>query len=223
MDDLNSQKLFWKYIKSKRKDSISISTLKSPDNCMVSNSLEKLQILNNQFKSVFTTENTATFQTRVHLLFLKLEILRLLYTTGVYKLLSDSNPWKSPGPDNIHDCFLKITAREMAPMLTHLYQLSLTTGVLPRIWKEAYVTPIYKAGEITDPKNYWPISLTSLICKFMEHIICSQPMHHLDTNNILSECQFGFRSHHSCESQLLITIDNLPKLSTTDSRLMLAF
>ena len=42
-------------------------------------------------------------------------------------------------------------------MLTHLYQLSLTTGVLPRIWKEAYVTPIYKAGERTDPKNYRPI------------------------------------------------------------------
>ena len=36
-------------------------------------------------------------------------------------------------------------------------------------------------------------------------------MHHLDINNILTECQFGFRSHHSCESQLLITIDDFAK------------
>ena len=96
-------------------------------------------------------------------------------------------------------------------MLTHLYQFSLTMGVLPRIWKEAYVTPIYKAGKRNDPKSYRPISMTSLICKSMEHIICSQLMHHLDTNNILSESQFGFRSHHSCESQLLITIGDFAK------------
>ena len=36
-------------------------------------------------------------------------------------------------------------------------------------------------------------------------------MHHLDINNILTECQFGFRSHYSCKSQLLITIDNFAK------------
>ena len=34
-------------------------------------------------------------------------------------------------------------------------------------------------------------------------------IHHLDDiNNILSEYQFGFKSHHSCELQLFITIDN---------------
>ena len=44
-------------------------------------------------------------------------------------------------------------------MLIHLYQRLLTTGVLPKIWKEAYVTPIYKAGESNYPKNYWPIFL----------------------------------------------------------------
>ena len=209
-DVLNNRKLFWKYVKSKRKDSVGISTLKTPDGCVVSNSLDKSEILNNQFKSVFTIENTENFPNKGPSPFPKIGDTEIT-TTGVYKLLSNCHPWKSPGPDNIHACFLKNTAREMAPMLTHLYQLSLTTAVLPKIWKEAYVTPIYKAGERTDPKNYRPISLTSLICKFMEHIICSQLMHHLDTNNILTECQFGFRSHHSCESQLLITIDDFAK------------
>ena len=97
-----------------------------------------------------------------------------------------SNPQKSVGPDNIPACFLKNTANEIAPMLTHLFQLSLRTGVLPSVWtKQAFITPIYKAGEKTDPHNYHPISLTSITCKIMEHIICSHLMHHLDTHNIL--------------------------------------
>ena len=72
-------------------------------------------------------------------------------------------------------------------------------------------TVTYKAGDKTDPKNYRPISLTSIICKTMEHIICSHLMHHLDSHNILLDTQFGFRSYHSCESQLLLTIDNLAR------------
>jgi len=34
---------------------------------------------------------------------------------------------------------------------------------------------------------------------------------HLDTCNILFGNQFGFRSHHSSETQLLITIDDFAK------------
>ena len=36
-------------------------------------------------------------------------------------------------------------------------------------------------------------------------------MKHLEFNNILSDTQFGFRSRHSCETQLLITIDDLAR------------
>jgi len=60
-----------------------------------------------------------------------------------------------------------------------------------------------------DPKNYCPISLTSVICKTMEHIIVSQLMKHLESSNILTECQFGFREHHSCELQLLVTVSDI--------------
>ena len=45
----------------------------------------------------------------------------------------------------------------------------------------------------------------------MEHVIVSHIMKHLEFNNILSNTQFGFRSRHSCETQLLITIDDLAR------------
>jgi len=45
----------------------------------------------------------------------------------------------------------------------------------------------------------------------MEHIIVSQMMKHLESKSILSEVQFGFRACHSCEAQLLLTINDLTK------------
>ena len=59
--------------------------------------------------------------------------------------------------------------------------------------------------------NYRPVSLTCICCKVMEHIICSNLMSHLDRHNILTDFQFGFRKKRSCETQLLITVDQLAK------------
>ena len=75
----------------------------------------------------------------------------------------------------------------------------------------AYVTPIYKSGRKSDPQNHRPVSLTSIICKVMEHILISHIMTHLETNDILLQSQFDFRAGHSCKSQLLIVTDDFAK------------
>ena len=61
---------------------------------------------------------------------------------------------------------------------------------------KAIVVPIFKKGSRSDPANYRPISLTSLLCKTLEHIINSHVMGHLELNNILSTNQFGFHQKH---------------------------
>ena len=73
------------------------------------------------------------------------------------------------------------------------------------------MTPIYKKRDRNLPANYRPISLTCVCCKILEHIICTHIRHHLDTHNILSKLQHGFRSKHSCVSQLTITMNDLLK------------
>ena len=40
----------------------------------------------------------------------------------------------------------------------------------------------------------------------LEHIIVSQMRDHTDQHNILIDCQHGFRSRHSCESQLIVIV-----------------
>ena len=72
-------------------------------------------------------------------------------------------------------------------MLAHIFSQSLETGSVPSDCKHAYVTPIFKKGTKSDPRNYQPISLTSIVCKTMEHILVSQIMKHLEENNILSD------------------------------------
>ena len=58
--------------------------------------------------------------------------------------------------------------------------------------KKQYVIPIHKKGSKTNRKNYRPVSLTSLICKTMEHILSSQIMRHTESQGIICETQFGF-------------------------------
>ena len=82
----------------------------------------------------------------------------------------------------------------------------------PSDWLQGNAIPIHKKGDpITVPANYRPISLTSVCCKVMEHVIYHSIMSHLEQNNILNPLQHGFRSGHSCITHLLTMIEELAK------------
>ena len=66
-----------------------------------------------------------------------------------------------------------------------------------------------KKGDRSKVENYRPISLTSVACKLLKHIICRHLQDHLEKHNILSDRNHGFRSGHSCETQLLTTMHDL--------------
>ena len=84
-------------------------------------------------------------------------------------------------------------------------------GELPSDWRKANVTCVFKKGDKHQPGNYRPISLTSVTCKLLEHIVCRHLCCHLENNNILSKLNHGFRSGHSCETQLLTTMNDILK------------
>ena len=58
-------------------------------------------------------------------------------------------------------------------------------------------------------ENYRPVSLTSVLCKLLEHIICKHMLNHLEKSKILTNLNHGFRSGYSCKTQLLVTLDEL--------------
>jgi hypothetical protein len=137
---------------------------------------------------------------------------------GVHKLLKNLKPHKAPGPDSIPSCILKTAADQLAPILTEIYQTSLNTGVVPQDWKDAHVVPLFKRDERHLASNYRTVSLTSITCKVMEHIVHSSVMGHCDRNKILTNAQHGFCKKRSCESQLIITIHDIASKLERDSQ-----
>lgn len=113
-----------------------------------------------------------------------------------------------------------MVSSQIAPILSIIFQQSYNTGQVPLDWQNANVTAVFKKGDKTNPANYRPVSLTCILCKSMEHIVFSQIMNHLDRHKILVNFQHGFRANHSCETQLLNTVEDLSrrldKRKTTD-------
>ena len=101
--------------------------------------------------------------------------------------------------------------RKLAPILQLIFQRSLDTGKLPDIWKVANVSPIFKKGEKSDPSNYRSISLTCVLCKILEHIVASSVAKHFTELDILYDLQHGFREKSSCETQLIMLVDESAK------------
>ena len=99
------------------------------------------------------------------------------FTTSVAKvakLLSRIDTSKSTSPDGITARVLRLASDELAPYINKVFELSFETGELPRTWKDAVVTPVYKKGDRSNPGNYRPISLLSATSKVLEKIVCEQ-------------------------------------------------
>ena len=105
---------------------------------------------------------------------------------GVEKLLSQLNPSKASGPDQIPCRILKGLSEELAPVVCALFNQSLDTGILPYLWSQAYVTPVVEKGQRCMPEHYRPVSLTCVSYKLFEHIICKHIRNHLDHHGILT-------------------------------------
>jgi hypothetical protein len=208
-DEMNPSigKKFWTHVKSVKRDGCGIATL-CVDGVEISSDKGKAQALNDQYYSVFTTENLSNIPNMEGTPFPTIDEL-VIIKEGVQKLLHDINTRKASGPDGIPSHVLKELSEEFAPVICTIFQQSLDTGTLPEDWLSANITAIFKKGDKSKPSNYRPVSLTSVTSKLLEHIIFHHIMSHIDRYHILSHFQHGFRSGHSCESQLIITIEDL--------------
>jgi len=195
------QKKFWSYIKSLRKDNSGISPLKDKGR-LFNSAKDTANILNKQYMSVFTKETDTNIPTPSGTPFPEMDMIDIK-EEGILKLLRNINPRKATGPDNIPARLLRDYAVDLAPILTLIFQASAKEEKVPYDWTQANVSAIFKKGSRQDPANYRPVSLTSISCKLMEHIIVSHTMRHLEQHNILHGCQHGFRAKRSCDTQLL--------------------
>ena len=72
--------------------------------------------------------------------------------------------------------------------------------------------PSIKKGDRALECNYRPVSPTCVVCKLLEHIVCSNIMAHLDEYKLLSDRQHAFRKRHCCGTQLTTVINEWAKI-----------
>ena len=139
-----------------------------------------------------------------------------LTETEVFKAIKEINISKSSGLDNISSFALKEAFTYLTPEVTYMFNLSLSTSTFPLAWKKATVIPIPKSGDLTQVKNYRPISLLPLPGKILERLVHTQLSGFLE-DELLAPEQHGFRKKHSTihSAAQLITYIN----SKMDSKL----
>ena len=197
-------KAFHKYIRSKKVAPPSIGPLKHRGS-VVTDKGSMAEIFVSSFASVFSSSNAVPLphqecRARLQEVDVSLEEISVL--------LSRLDVSSSMGPDGVHPRLLK-SCPAIAQPLYLIFNNSLRSGRLPQDWKVSEVVPIFKKGTRCDPLNYRPISLTSVCCKTLERAIASQLVEFLESNNVLSDDQYGFRKGRSVEEQLLLTYDSV--------------
>ena len=101
-------------------------------------------------------------------------------------------------PKNSHPT-LKETVSSITPMITAIFNMSLSTGTCPDSWKSSLIVPIPKSGDSSNPGNYRPISLLPIVSKLLEKHICDLLCEHLD----ISDQQWGFQACKSTTNAIL--------------------
>uniref|UniRef100_A0A3B1IPA0 Reverse transcriptase domain-containing protein n=1 Tax=Astyanax mexicanus TaxID=7994 RepID=A0A3B1IPA0_ASTMX len=91
----------------------------------------------------------------------------------------------------------------------YIFNLSVLSCRIPRVWKTAHVIPLHKGGEATELNNYRPISKLSCLAKSLESLVNSQLKSFLNENSILSNYQSGFREGHSTISAVTLVLNDL--------------
>ena len=84
---------------------------------------------------------------------------------------------------------------------------SLALKTVPKEWKNAQISAIFKKGNKSQAKKYRPLSLTSVVCKIMEKLIRLHLINHIKANKLFSRKQCGFIEGRSTALQLLEVID----------------
>ena len=128
---------------------------------------------------------------------------------------------KNDGIDYIKTKTLKTLSVHIVDPLVHICNLCIDKATRPDALKIANVTPILKSKEKHTPTNYIPISLISNIAIIFEKIIRNKIIIFVNSCDLLTRNQYGFRKNRSTKDALFHRnsgFGSVVECSTWDSR-----
>jgi hypothetical protein len=115
----------------------------------------------------------------------------------------------SAGWDSISAQIIKDGVNYLLKPMTHVLNMSLSTGIFPREMKIARVIPIFKSGNTMLFNNYRPVSVLPIFSKVYERIMYKRLISFINTHKLLYEYQFGFREGHSTNLAIVYLVDKI--------------
>ncbi|CAM4531595.1 unnamed protein product [Caretta caretta] len=207
-DVKSNKKGFFRYVGNKKKAKESVGPLLNEGGNLVTEDVEKANVFNAAFASVFT--NKVSSQTAA--------LGNTAWGIGgqpsvekevVRDYLEKLDVHKSMGPDALHLRVLKELVAVIAEPLAIIFENSWRSGEVPDNWKKANVVPIFKKGKKEDPGNYRPVSLTSVPGKIMEQVLKESILKHLHGRKVIRNSQHGFTKGRSCLTNLIAFYDEI--------------
>src|SRR3989441_3177813 len=199
-------KSFYAYIRNNSQTKVKVGPLRGTEGEIVSDNLEMAKILNEFFSSTFTKENLSNLPepSKRAMNGRNLELNDIsIDEKKVRRTLDKLQDNKAAGVDGINSTFLKKSIDGMVIPLVKIFQESLQTGQVPKDWRVANVTALFKKGSKKELGNYRPVSLTSQIGKMSERILKDDLVKYLESNSLLYDSQHRFRKNKSCLTNLL--------------------
>jgi hypothetical protein len=105
------------------------------------------------------------------------------------------------GPDSIHPVFLRFGGGCLHLALQRLFNASWKAGYVFHSLRVSNVVALFKKGDRSNPNNYRPISLTSVVARMYERLVQPRLMKIVEPQ--LHQYQFGFRPKRSTYDNLL--------------------
>ena len=99
----------------------------------------------------------------------------------------------SSGFDHIDVKVVKKVIPFICKPLSQIFNMSMSTGLVPDNLKVAKVIPVFKSGSKECMSNYRPISVLTVFSKIIEKCVFSRISNFLSSNNLLNSTQYGFR------------------------------
>ena len=134
-------------------------------------------------------------------------VFEKIQLTSIVNQLKQLKLNKAAGVDSIPCHLLRAAADTIAPSLTYIYNLSLSTGAFLNEWKTAKIVPLFKVRERSNIGNYRPISILPIVAKILEKEVHRQVYFFLTEHKLLHPSQHGFRHKRSTQFVLLNVVD----------------
>ena len=127
----------------------------------------------------------------------------------VYKIITNLRNDCSSGHDNIPVRYLRFAAEYITSPMVHIINTSIDQEIFLKQWKVSRDCPIPKTDNPTPIKNYWPISVLSVLSRVYERVILNQLCSFIDAQNLYNINQSSFFKVHSTNTLLLKLRDDI--------------